>query len=105
MIRKYPHLSDQDNEQRILNNISRFKTMRKLKCLECGYEGLMGYVGIANPISYLFQLIFGWIMFIILIFLGPIGIIIGILVLIGSFARKKGTYHCPNCEVNIVERK
>ena len=105
MIKQYPSLSEQEDERRILNNINQYRSVRRIKCLMCGYDGLMGYIGASNPVSYTLQLIFGWIFFFISILFGPIGIVIGILVLIGSFASKKKKYYCPNCETEIVERK
>jgi len=105
MIKKYPNLSEQEDELRILNNINKHGKVQKLKCLMCGYDGLMGYLRVYNPISHLVQLIFGWVFFFISLFFGPIGIVIGILVLIGSFASKKRMFFCPNCETEIVEKR
>ena len=121
-------LPSSDNK-RTLENIKKFDSNKECRCLECGYNGLMGIVrnkmnpslavlsgvGFAIIMFFVFSVVFFFLMevvigaglddtlitvFIILIALAVMGWTIN---LIRDMSSKK-VLLCPNCEKEIIEK-
>lgn len=88
-------------------NLSKYQSHRQVTCLECGYVGLMGIIGVIEKkaSSWPLYLFAGFIGLFGITIVGPAGLIVLLIVggLIGAFlgiqdnANRKVRVHCPNC--------
>ena len=96
MRRIYPNLSEDENEERILSNIRQYRNNRKLLCLECGYEGVMGSLGKANIVLYILNILASLFVFFVLLLFGMFGFIIGLVIVFVILKSGSNYYFCSN---------
>lgn len=101
--------NEDDSKEAIVKKLKPYKRLKKCSCLECGYEGLMGVVGLHNPMAtYILRIVFYVISFAILFsILGArliTFLIFGFSIAIIDLIIGKKRLFCPSCEREIIEK-
>lgn len=98
---KTEHKTD---DPKILEKLKKFEKLDKCKCLECGYEGLMGVEGRYYTTGFIISLIIDVILLIIFAFGSWFWSILIIGLMIWEINTCKMKLYCPNCDKTVVTK-